>query len=838
MSDQATGPLTEGFERSPGEDGTLGSGTRVGRLVVLGPIGEGGMGRVYSAFDSMLDRRVCLKFLKSRGVDSADDAGNQRLLEEARALAHVSHPGILPIFDVGEFEGRVYLVTEFVDGWTLADWVRVRESAPDAIVAALRRAGEGLAAAHAASIVHRDFKPDNVMMGRDGRVRVMDFGLALRGESGSDVSDGHGTPRYMAPEQREAALATAASDQYAFCLTLVSCLGGDVDAVRSDPEQVASLPVNARVRAALRRGLSGSPQERYPSLQELLDDLAVRRRSAVRIGAVAAVAVLAALIAGFWYQGRTEPPCSGSEALVASDWNPDIAAALHKAFRATGSPVAEQSFSLVDSTLNQFAVDWSQSRGEACRATEVRHEQSQAMLDRRMLCFDRRLRERNAVIKLLHSADAKAVAETGDILSTIDPVSRCNDLESLTSLRVDPVAESRRADFARIDEQLAQANVQFEAGRYASAFDVAQLGLKQAEALDHPWQLARAHYVVGRSAEPLDKFELAEPELERAFRSAIALGDDALAARSLAHLMFIASSRQVDAPRAQRWIDWKLSLEPWFAHAPQLAALLDLEHGLALEPAGELKSAEALLRRAVQTLEAKLGAQAIPTLRARGNYANVLLMQGRMNEGAGKLEKLIPDMRAVLGNQHSNLASMLGSLATACKETGRTADALKLEREALDIVVANLGPDHSEVGLRRLSLAESLLNAGHPQQALQQATSAAGIFKASLDEDHPWRLIAATVVAGIQHNLGHSAPALATLDSAISLCPVSEMPARHQAGTWVTRARILAALSRAAEARADLRKARALYPELGGWKESVQTGVDEVTASLEQTPLP
>ncbi len=834
MGEDTTFLLTEGVEQAAGEDGTLASGTRVGRLVVLGSIGEGGMGKVYSAFDSILDRRVCLKFLKSHGRDGGSDGGNRLLLEEARALAHVSHPAILPIYDVGEFEDQVYLVTEFVDGWTLTEWVRQQTPEPNEVVAALRRAGKGLVAAHDALIVHRDFKPDNVMMGRDGRVRVMDFGLALRGHTGSDASDGHGTPRYMAPEQREGAVATAASDQFAFCLTLVYCLGGDVDAVRKDPELIGGLPVDKHVRAALRRGLSTNPDDRYATLQDLLDALRARQRSVVRVGALAAVAVVAALAATLWHQGWAEPPCTGSEALVGGEWNAGVADALRGVYSATGSPVAGQSFALVEQTMNAFAADWTQSRTEACRATEVRHEQSRSMLDRRMLCFDRRLRERNAVLDLLYTADAGTVAETGDILSAIEPVARCNDLESLNSLRIDPVEESHREDFARIDTLLAQAGAQFEAGRYASAFEIAQRGLDEARALNHPWQVARAHYAVGKAREPFDEFDLAERELKRAFRGAIALGDDALAAKSLARLMFIASSRQFDQARAQQWIEWKQSLAPWFAHDRQLAALLDLEHGLALEPVGEFEAAEALLLRAVQALDAELGSQAIPTLRARGNYANVVLMQGRMEEGARKLEELIPDLRSALGDQHSNLASMLGSLAVAYKETGRGAQALKLEREALEISVANLGPDSSEVGVIRIALAESLLNADRPEQALQEALSAGRIFSESLDEGHPWGLVAATLAARAQGILGRPSQALATLDSAIALCPVSQMPARQQVGTWVVRARILAALSRPAEARADLLKAQSLLPEVGGWKESGQASVDQVMASLEE----
>ncbi|MCA9698518.1 MAG: serine/threonine protein kinase, partial [Myxococcales bacterium] len=155
-------------------------GDAVGRYVVLERVGAGGMGVVYAAWDPDLDRKVALKLLHG-GHDPAKRAGkNQRLLREAQAMARLSHPNVITVHDVGEFDGRVFVAMEFIEGQTLSTWQQGSSDRPrsvDELLGAWVRAGRGLGAAHRQGLIHRDFKPDNVMVGDDGRVRVMDFGL-------------------------------------------------------------------------------------------------------------------------------------------------------------------------------------------------------------------------------------------------------------------------------------------------------------------------------------------------------------------------------------------------------------------------------------------------------------------------------------------------------------------------------------------------------------------------------------------------------------------------------------------------------------------------------------
>ena len=305
---------------------------RLGRFVVLERLGEGGMGVVFSGYDPTLDRKVAIKVLRSQPGDEGD---RQRLrtLREAQALARLAHPNVIGVFEVGELEGSVFIVMEFVRGVTLKRWLAQPRPVPE-VVAALLAAGRGLLAAHRAGIVHRDFKPDNVMVGEDGAVRVLDFGLARLHVEADEVvatqpdaplpapgSEGLtrtgvkvGTPAYMAPEQWAGTTPDARSDQYSFCAVLYEALhgvrpnAGDTIAGLTGAEPEAPLPtspvragVPGWLQAAVRRGLARAPEDRFPTLADLLDLLArdpeaarrQRRRWAGQIAAaIAATALL------------------------------------------------------------------------------------------------------------------------------------------------------------------------------------------------------------------------------------------------------------------------------------------------------------------------------------------------------------------------------------------------------------------------------------------------------------------------------------------------------------------------------------------------------------------
>jgi predicted Ser/Thr protein kinase len=321
------------------ERGTaLAAGRRVGRYVISHVIGSGGQGVVYAAHDPVLNRKIILKLIHDDEPKEGSEAIDSHawLLREAQAMAQLAHPNVVSVYDFGTFEDQVFLAMEYVEGRTLRAWLAESARDPGEVLALFAEAGRGLAAAHQVGIVHRDFKPENLLVGTDGRVRVTDFGLARPIEPPECALDPaspevattsefgtwdlamtltrtgavKGTPAYMAPEQFLSRAAEPRTDQFSFSVALYEALygrrpfqGGTIEElgravlagrVRPRPEGSS---VAGAVHAAVLRGLSVAPAERFPSLMELLAALepaatAVRPRRRRALAAFALVGLV------------------------------------------------------------------------------------------------------------------------------------------------------------------------------------------------------------------------------------------------------------------------------------------------------------------------------------------------------------------------------------------------------------------------------------------------------------------------------------------------------------------------------------------------------------------
>lgn len=310
---------------------------RMGRFVILHQLGAGGMGAVFAAFDTQLDRKVALKVLHRQKSGLGDDRQHQRTLREAKALARVRHPRVVSVYEVGESAGQVYLAMEFVDGVTLRKWQKQKPRSWREILLMYLQAGVGLLAAHRSGIVHRDFKPDNVLVDRDEAPYVADFGIArldtrdAEEEASDDVLgtrqherltvDGGvlGTVGYMSPEQRVGAAIEAASDQWGFCAALYEALYGSLPfqearpsaaarELRADPGSEpnpppAGSPVPLEVFRILSRGLSQEPKARFPSMEGLLESLTAEYEQSAAAGTTSRrtlIVVVAVACIGMW----------------------------------------------------------------------------------------------------------------------------------------------------------------------------------------------------------------------------------------------------------------------------------------------------------------------------------------------------------------------------------------------------------------------------------------------------------------------------------------------------------------------------------------------------------
>ncbi len=344
MSDTvaATPGVTATESGAGGELDAMVAGDVVGRHQIVSVLGAGGMGRVYRAKDPDLNRDVAIKVLH-RAPGSGSGGLEHRLMREAQAMAKLSHPNLATVYDVGTVRGEVYIAFEFIDGMTLGKWMREPGRTVAEKLEALRAAGRGLAAAHSAGVIHRDFKPDNVLVAKDGSVKVVDFGLA-RGV-GSEVkvepkpgdSDALsvdltltgsilGTPAYMAPEQHKGMAADERADQFGFAVSAWEALYGErpfrgktiqmvamaiCDGAIAEPAAVAAAQVPAGVQAALRRALAVEPAERFADMNALLAALAGapvaaagRKRRLLMVAAAAAVIIGVGVGLLLWKRSR------------------------------------------------------------------------------------------------------------------------------------------------------------------------------------------------------------------------------------------------------------------------------------------------------------------------------------------------------------------------------------------------------------------------------------------------------------------------------------------------------------------------------------------------------
>jgi eukaryotic-like serine/threonine-protein kinase len=495
--------------------------TRIGRYHLLEVVGAGGMGIVWGAWDPQLARRVALKLVHPR-IESARD----RIFAEGQALGKLSHPNVVPVYDVGLVDEQIYLVMEWVQGTTLRAYAASPCSQRD-IIDAYRQAGEGLAAAHRAGLVHRDFKPDNAIRGDDGRVRVLDFGLARSDDESPDpVKRLAGTPRYMPPEQAAGATVTPAADQYAFALSLREALTRSVGG--------RALEVPSWLTGVLARGTAPEPADRFPSMADLLRALARdpariwRRRGIALAAAGAAVAAFAV--------GRTHteaaPTCVGSTAEIARSWNPAVRGAMVSHLRGLGEFAASEADRLAEE-LDRYSAAWAAAHRGTCLAHE-RGELPAALYERRLGCLARGQAALTTVAELMTSV-------TGDPTSaltaarSLPSAAGCADADTSN---VPPPSDAIAMQVAAVAPEVERARV-LTVAEHPDAVAIAKASVAAAENIGYEPLIARALIVQGRAEAARNVRDIPERLVfQRAVDLALRSADDVLAVEAYARLVW------------------------------------------------------------------------------------------------------------------------------------------------------------------------------------------------------------------------------------------------------------------------------------------------------------
>ncbi len=708
--------------------------TRVGRHVVIDRIGKGGMGVVLSAYDPQLDRKVAIKLLHATSASTAD------LVREAQALAKLSDPHVVAIYDVGELaRGSAYIAMEYVEGTTLRGWLRARERGWREIVAVFVQAGLGLAAAHAIGLVHRDFKPDNVLVGGGDRprARVADFGLARHprepdeaaatgsppvGPSATGSGRIAGTPAYMAPEQLVGAPIDARADQFAFCVALHEALYREPPFPRDDlPTLVAAVSEGRRrppprgsgvpqwLERAVARGLATEPSARFPDMHALIAAISRDPGGARRRWSLAGLAVLVAIATPLAVLRTRDDPaelCREGAARIDETWNDARAAAIRSAFDGLGTGWASSTAENVVADLDAWAEAWRARVVDVCDATHVRREQSAELFDLRMQCLAERRTGLAALVDVLEVADAEGAVRASNSVAALASLARCDDVEALRARVPLPEDPAVVAEIAALRASIAHVLAEREAGSIARSLELGRAALADAERIAYAPALAEALVAVGAAEEATAAYDDAERHLHRAALLAVEAGDDGGFAEAAAWLVWV-FGELLDQPNvAHTWGELGLATVAAAEVADRrLEYRLRTNLGSTLTNEGRYDEAEAMHRRALELARAQWGDGHPRTLAPQVNLAAVALHRGDDLAALEGFTAAYELALARLGPVHPSTLLVRGSQIAAMIAVGRWTEAEPAARAHLAALEQELGPEHPDLAVALHNLA-------------------------------------------------------------------------------------------------------------------------------------
>lgn len=847
----------------------LAPGTHVGRYRIGRPLGEGGMGVVYEAHDPELDRSVALKLVDVRASDeSRRERRRTRFVREAQALAQLTHPNVVTVYDVGASADRVYISMELVQGRTLFEYCAEKGRTVGDVVRAYVAAGEGLAAAHRAGIVHRDFKPQNVLVGEDGRVRVIDFGLARAAlddtsveedpvRSSTTTGNGRrsaldldltaegavmGTPRYMSPEQHRGRPTDARSDQYSFCASLYEGVAGVAPfggrngkaiyraAVKGDwqsPHEDRNMPT--WVRRLCERGLALEPRDRFPSMDALLVEL--RRDRAARwrrLGWLALAALPVALIFFAQQWNRPVDRCLAGMAAGVGIFDEAQAAGLESAFVDAAGAYGASAATRVRDMFKSFRSNYRAAFDDACRDTHERYAQSAQMLDARMMCLRREVARRELLISEWLSADREVIDATMPMLPQLADVPACS--AEGVSLRaesrpMDMSTESYEAFQRRIDEGSALAYVaRFREARSVLSPLVHELRDTGARAL-----LASAAFALANVEQELGAYEAASAQVELALNEAGRARASDVEVSSIALYAVVAKAEGHDDVAAALIKSnlFRFESSPLFVEIR--VQVLCLWARIQWE-AGRLDEADKLLSTALSLAENR--GQPLEVARVRAKVGYLRRIQGRYRESLELTRGALPSLRARLGDEHPETLDALTYLAQTEQGLGGYEAAEASYRRVLEIERRRLGPKHMNVALSLSYLAEvnNLMN--KRDEAMGYAEEGLAIMQAVLGDAHPYVASSLTLLANLQGAAGRQDAAVEGFERALSILREHESMGSLLLYTLQHFASFENDRGRHAAARALAEESLKIAHEMHGRKAEVVTSVEALLVEI------
>lgn len=743
-------PPGDGEEEDAASGPSLEPGTRIGRYTVLERVGEGGMGVVCAAYDPQLDRRVALKLVSAQ-ARAADVEANlsSRLLLEAQAMAKLDHPNVLGVHDAGLEGSAVFLAMELVDGQTLAAWLRERKRSPAEVLAMFLQAGRGLAAAHRAGIVHRDFKPANVLVGKDGRARVTDFGLArlqptATRERPVDEAMLHGldpvisvsgavmgTPAYMAPEQRRGEAVDARADQFAFCVALYEALfqsspfGGraTLERIRAGAAAPPLPPsrragVSARVRRAIFRGLSPGPEARFPDMEHLVSALAGQASRRWAFLAAAGAMVVAAVVAFAGLRADPAGLCRQGARGVDEVWSEPRRTAAQGAFAQAGGALGAEAWTSTRVVLDGYAERWRTAYREACTATYDERTQTESLLDLERECLRERLESFRALADTLSAADDTVVQRAAAAAFNLHPVADCTDRPRLLRRAPPPENPAFREVIARARLVLARARPLYDTGREKQALAEIDAAAELARPAAYLPFEAEAQLIRGQ-IQVLGDPRAAEESLRRSATAALASAHDEIAADALVSMARVIGWHLRRPEEAFRWVELAEAAVARSGSNPARLASLHGARGSIHARAEQWKQALAAHQEALALYEKYLEPGS-PLLAFTHNLLAIDLAENaRLEEALRHFQTALEIRKQAQGPRHPEVVTALSNIGVVLSRLGRYAEALTVSQETGALGRQIFGPDHLQVESWDFNLAVALFSMDRDLEALE-----------------------------------------------------------------------------------------------------------------------
>ena len=736
---------------------------KIGNYSILEELGSGAMGIVYAAYDLELERRVALKLVRRPGP-----AASERIRREAQALARLSHPSIVAVYGVHPLpDDEIVVAMEYVPGKNLREWLTER---PRMDWATIRKvfvqAAAGLASAHEAGLVHRDFKPENLLITEDVEAKVIDFGL-VRSADETERSLEHslasasspfnllteegaviGTPAYMAPEHLEDGTINARTDQFAFCVTLFEVIYGERPFLASSYQELRErlldrpleLPDRPRdvprsVEALLRRGLSKDPDQRFASMRDLMVGLegATARSPKYRnltLGAVGAATLLVGALVT-----QRPPRCPTPTRAFSSIWEPPIKAHLRERITATGLSYAEDVWLRIRPRLDAFVSSWQRMHTESCQATLLRHEQTAHVHALRELCLQEEKEQFRSIVDLFGAATPNVVDRAAELAAGLS-LERCRNAKALLAVPPPENAEIAEA-VADIRDRLVRLEVKHDAAAYDEGLDDSGVALRRAEASGYPAVVAEALYWQGVFLHRTHDYEKSAQTLERAYSVAIEANHLELAADASRELTWVVGYFLAKADLGFQWSVSARALARLreaggLREADSLGRLGKLEAfaGKSRDAETHLRAAEAMYRRHLDDTHPKLGAVVM-------DLGTSFFGEGRYQEALVHYRRALEIQRQTFGPRHVRVASAYLNVGIALMNLNAWGEAEQSLELARDIYTrSGRGPTYEE-GMLFYNLGQLAKRLGKASVAAGRYSRSLIILQEKLGADHP-----------------------------------------------------------------------------------------------------